>query len=113
MASQKSKSPAAERNKERAGSRHKPERPGAVTVERDGPWERQVRPFLIRHSVWLAILVTAAASLRIISTYNRLSLTYDEPAHFASGLSLLSQHVYHAEAEHPPLARAAAALLPY
>jgi hypothetical protein len=53
------------------------------------------------------------ASARIVSTYSELSLTADEPAHFACGLEYLQKHLYKYETQHPPLARAMAALGPY
>jgi hypothetical protein len=55
----------------------------------------------------------AAASARIISTYNVLATTGDEPAHVACGLEYLTKHVYHYETQHPPLTRVMVALLPY
>lgn len=63
----------------------------------------------------LAILVAliAVGSLRIVSTYNVFSPTYDEPAHLACGLEWLSRGSYHYEPLHPPLARVAAAIGPY
>jgi hypothetical protein len=42
-----------------------------------------------------------------------MSITFDEPAHLACGLQYLAQHVYVYEPQHPPLARAMAALGPY
>jgi 4-amino-4-deoxy-L-arabinose transferase-like glycosyltransferase len=42
-----------------------------------------------------------------------MSITFDEPAHLACGLQYLAQHVYLYEPQHPPLARAMAALGPY
>ena len=65
------------------------------------------RPRLI---VFLAVLL---ASLRIASTYPVFSHTADEPVHLACGLEWLEKHTYTFEAQHPPLARVAAALGPY
>jgi hypothetical protein len=50
---------------------------------------------------------------RIVSTYNVLATTGDEPAHIACGLQYVAQHVYHYETQHPPLTRAMIAVLPY
>ena len=55
----------------------------------------------------------AIGSLRIAATYSQLGLTYDEPGHFACGLEYLAKHVYRYETQHPPLARAMTAVLPY
>ena len=60
-----------------------------------------------------AWLLVALASVRIATTYRELSFTIDEPGHFACGLEYLTKHVYRYETQHPPLARAAIALLPY
>jgi 4-amino-4-deoxy-L-arabinose transferase-like glycosyltransferase len=69
--------------------------------------------FLERHSRVLALALVALASARIVSTYTVFSPTSDEPAHIASGMEWLDQHVYTWEPQHPPLARVAAALGPY
>ena len=61
----------------------------------------------------LAVCLVAIASLRIAATYPVLSLTADEPAHFACGLEFLQKHVYQYESQHPPLARMMTALGPY
>lgn len=61
----------------------------------------------------LALALVAVASIRIAATYRVFSFTIDEPGHFACGLEYLSKHVYRYETQHPPLARAAIALLPY
>jgi hypothetical protein len=42
-----------------------------------------------------------------------MSVTPDEPGHFACGLQYLAKHIYRYEAQHPPLARAMMALAPY
>src|SRR5215831_19301252 len=78
-----------------------------------GYWTNKVEPFLGRHSILLAIVLVLAATVRIVSTYSELSLTFDEGGHFACGLEYLQKHVYLYEAQHPPLSRAAMALLPY
>ena len=62
-----------------------------------------------KHSVWIFLALTAFGSARIVSTYNVFSHTQDEPAHIACGMEYLSKGVYRYEAQHPPLARVAAA----
>ena len=47
------------------------------------------------------------------STYSVFDQTYDEPAHIACGMEWLDHGTYTYEPLHPPLARVAAALLPY
>jgi 4-amino-4-deoxy-L-arabinose transferase-like glycosyltransferase len=69
--------------------------------------------FLEKHSLVLAILVIALGTLRIVSTYSQMALTWDEPGHMACGLQYLAEHVYLYEAQHPPLARVASAIGPY
>jgi hypothetical protein len=66
---------------------------------------------------WLVLAVALccilAGSARIVSTYRQLSITRDEPEHFACGLEYLSEHRICPDAEHPPLERTAAAVLPF
>jgi hypothetical protein len=78
-----------------------------------GSWTDKVEPFFGRYSAVLALLLVAVTSARIVSTYSGLAITYDEPGRFACGLEYLSKHIYHFEAQHPPLARAMTALGPY
>ena len=60
----------------------------------------------------VALVVTIAAGLAIAGTYLTFSNTNDEPAHIAAGMQWLAgSHAY--DAEHPPLARIAAAIGPY
>jgi len=66
-----------------------------------------------RWSTCIAVALVLAATGRIVSTYSELSLTYDEPGHFACGLEYVSKHVYTFEPQHPPLSRAMMAVLPY
>jgi hypothetical protein len=61
----------------------------------------------------VAIVLILIACLRIAATWEPLALTVDEPGHFACGLEYLSRHVYRYEPQHPPLARAMTAILPY
>ena len=65
------------------------------------------------HALWVAIGLVALASLRIIATYTVFNHTFDEPMHIACGMEWLDKGAYTCEAQHPPLARVAAALLPY
>jgi 4-amino-4-deoxy-L-arabinose transferase-like glycosyltransferase len=61
----------------------------------------------------LAVALAIVAATRIIATYSVLSHTWDEPAHIACGLELLSTGRYAYEVQHPPLARLAVAVAPY
>jgi hypothetical protein len=61
----------------------------------------------------VALGLIAIAVIRIAAAYPEMSITFDEPAHLACGLQYLAQHVYLYEPQHPPLARAMAALGPY
>jgi hypothetical protein len=70
-------------------------------------------PLLERHAGLFAILLVLMASARIAATYTVFNHTADEPAHIASGMEWLDKHAYTYEPQHPPLARAAAALGPY
>jgi hypothetical protein len=83
------------------------------TGQPSGFWESRLVPFLTRYCLWLCLCLVAIASARIISTYRALSLTADEPTHFACGLEYVAQHVYRIEPEHPPLPRMMEALGPY
>ena len=58
-------------------------------------------------------LVACLATIAVVSTYPVFSQTWDEPATLAAGMEWLSTGAYHYEAQHPPLARVASALLPY
>ena len=60
-----------------------------------------------------ALVLVLIASGRIAATYTVFNHTADEPAHIASGMEWLDKHAYTYEPQHPPLARAAAALGPY
>src|SRR3954471_6886419 len=73
----------------------------------------RVLDFLQRFSIPLAICMVLIAAARIASTYSVLSVTADEPAHLACGMEYLANHTFQREPKHPPLPRAAAALLPY
>src|SRR4051812_49138170 len=58
-------------------------------------------------------LVAFVATVAVVATYPVFSQTWDEPATIAAGMEWLSAGTYHYEAQHPPLARIASALLPY
>ena len=99
-------------------ARKRPRRPVASQaeqrkVEAPGLPETRVLPFLEKR--WRAVVVwlIAIATLRIVATYPVMSTTLDEPVTMACGLQYLAKHVYVYETQHPPLARAMAALGPY
>lgn len=58
-------------------------------------------------------LVALLATIAVVTTYPVFSQTWDEPATLATGMEWLSTGRYAYEAEHPPLARVAAALGPW
>lgn len=66
-----------------------------------------------KHSLATLLVLLAIGSLRIVSTYNVFSHTFDEPAHIACGMEWLVYGTWNYEPQHPPLARVAAALGPY
>ena len=78
-----------------------------------GFWELRLQPFLAHYAVLLALLFTLIGAARIVSTYNALAITSDEPGHFVSGLQFLAQQKYDLDRQHPPLTRIPIALLPY
>ena len=90
-------------------------KPTPVTSQPETPglYELRLAPFLGKYSIVFALCLVVIASLRIAATYPALSLTADEPAHFACGLEFLQKHVYQYESQHPPLARMMTALGPY
>ena len=77
------------------------------------PPPARVLEFLERHCRAIALASVLLASVRIAATYTVFSHTSDEPGHIAVGTEFLEKHVYTYEAQHPPLARVAAALGPY
>ena len=85
----------------------------ALRLAPRGFYEARVSLFLEKRAVILALYLVAIGSLRIAATYPLLSLTTDEPGHFACGLEFLQKHIYRFEAQHPPLGRMMSALLPY
>ena len=76
-------------------------------------WSASLLPFLERRAMWIAIGALVIGTLRIVSTYSEMSITFDEPAHLACGLQYVGKHVYRYESQHPPLARAMCAVGPY
>ena len=60
---------------------------------------------------WLLLLLVGVAG--VVSTYTRLSETDDEPFHIKCGLEWWQMGTYSTQPMHPPLARVAAAILPY
>ncbi len=69
--------------------------------------------FLRKYSIALCLVLVAIASARIISTYDALSLTGDEPFHFGCAIEYLSKHTVAMDVENPPVARALQALWVY
>jgi hypothetical protein len=76
-------------------------------------WETQLAPFFEKYFFILCLSLVGVACARMIPTYTRLSLTNDEPIHFACGLEYVAKHVYGLETQHPPLSRAVQAFGPY
>ena len=72
---------------------------------------RQGLRFLLPHVI--ALLSVVVATTLIIRTYSVFDQFYDEAAHLACGMEWLDHHTYLLEPLHPPLARVAAAILPY
>jgi hypothetical protein len=70
-------------------------------------------PFVAKHSPWLALILVALATFRIVATYDIFNHTVDEPAHVASGIEYLAKNQYTLEPHHPPLGRLAVALWPF
>ncbi len=87
--------------------------PAIPSAASPGLWENRLEPWLCRYSLLLALLFTLLGAARIVSTYDALSVTSDEPGHFVSGLQYLTQHRYDLDRQHPPLTRIPIALLPY
>ena len=78
-----------------------------------GFWETRLAPFLEKYCLALCLCLVAIACVRIVSTYNALSLTIDEPFHFAAAIEYLADHTFSFDVENPPVARAVLALGPY
>lgn len=67
---------------------------------------------LHRYAAWISVALVLLATARIAATWTVFSHTVDEPAHVACGMEYLDRGVYRLETQHPPLTRAAVALLP-
>ena len=98
--------------------RQKAGRPGKVTpalaaTAQVATWSQWIQPFVQRRALILVVGIIAIATARIVATYDQLSVTFDEPAHLACGMEYVAHHVYRYESQHPPLARALAAIGPY
>jgi 4-amino-4-deoxy-L-arabinose transferase-like glycosyltransferase len=59
------------------------------------------------------LLVVACSTAAIVSTYSRLSQTWDEGIHVSAGLEYLQAGRYTIQTENPPLARVVLALWPF
>ena len=73
----------------------------------------RLESFLERYCVLLCLVLVAIGSIRIVSTYNELSLTSDEAYHLACGMQYVASHTYWYDPQNPPLSRALQALGPY
>jgi hypothetical protein len=76
-------------------------------------WDKIIAPYLDKYCLLVCVFMVAVACARIISTYSELSLTTDEPFHFACAIEYLGKHSFVQDLENPPVARAAQALGPY
>ncbi len=83
------------------------------SMPRSNPDNSEALHVIARRAPVIALLLVAAASVRIAATYSVFSHTSDEPAHIACGMEWLSRGVYEYEEQHPPLTRVAMALGPY
>jgi 4-amino-4-deoxy-L-arabinose transferase-like glycosyltransferase len=66
-----------------------------------------------RLSIGLSFAVVVGCLIAIVSTYDRVSHTWDEPTHLATGMELLQDGSYTLWTESPPLARLPLAVGPY
>jgi Dolichyl-phosphate-mannose-protein mannosyltransferase len=82
----------------------------AEPAAQSSPW---FRTFLEQRAGAVALALVLLATIRIAATYTVFTHTYDEPSHIACGMEWLDHGRYQYEAQHPPLARVAAALGPY
>jgi 4-amino-4-deoxy-L-arabinose transferase-like glycosyltransferase len=76
-------------------------------------WELRITSFLEMRAAAIVALLLVAGAARTAATYHVLSITYDEPTHYSTGLEYLTDHGYRLETQHPPLERAMGALIPY
>lgn len=84
-----------------------------IGVAQNDSWHARLAPFLERYFLVLCLGLVGIACVRVISTYNALSLTADESIHLACGMQYVAQHIYRCETQHPPLSRMMVALGPY
>lgn len=65
--------------------------------------------------IWLIVMLAllTIGLGQIVGAYGYYSQTWDEPAHLAAGIELLTRGTYTYEAQHPPLSRIALSLGPY
>ena len=84
-----------------------------MTIESSAPVYARIDGFLRRHPWPLFFLLTAVASIRIVSTYTVFSFTSDEPVHVAAGMEWLDKGTYTYDPENPPLARVMTAIGPF
>jgi Dolichyl-phosphate-mannose-protein mannosyltransferase len=82
-------------------------------AEQPSFWEVNAEPFLDRWALLMVALLLLLGAARIAATYRALSNTNDEFVHYVTGLEYLTDHAYRLETQHPPLERAAGALIPY
>jgi hypothetical protein len=69
--------------------------------------------FLERYCVLFCLVLVVIGSIRVVCTYNALSLTSDEAYHLACGMQYVASHTYWYDPQNPPLSRALQALGPY
>ena len=67
----------------------------------------------MRRYAFLAAILVAIATFRIVSTYDILSHTMDEPIHLGAGMEWLDHGTYLGDTSHPPMARAFSAMAAY
>ena len=85
-----------------------------IAVEDEECWHtRRGERFLRFLPLLIALISVMVATGLIIGTYAVFDQTYDEGAHLACGMEWLDHRTYLLEPLHPPLARVAAAVLPY
>lgn len=91
-------------------------RPGSLSFEARAALPVPKTPvvaFLEKYSLALCLLLVGIACVRIISTYNALAVTADEPFHLACAIEYLSYHTITLDVENPPIAQAIEGLGPY
>lgn len=97
--------------RKRRGRESPPDRKPEVAAQTDA--FGRARAFAERRATLLFVIFLIIATNRIVSTWRVYSHTIDEPAHIGCGMEWLDKGTYKLEPQHPPLARAAAALGPY